>query len=51
MHLGDAGTVTGDTDEPDEDELRRLREAIGQDGTGDLDVTRSAAQETSRGNN
>ncbi len=36
------------TDEPDEDEIAKLRAAVGQDGTGDLDVTRSAAQQEGR---
>ena len=31
-------------DDIDEDELRRLREAVGADGTGDLDVTRGSIQ-------
>ena len=31
-------------DDIDEDEIRRLREAVGQEGTGDLDVTRGAIQ-------
>lgn len=30
-------------DEPDEDELERLRAAVGQDGVGDADVTRTAS--------
>ncbi len=34
------------TDEPDEDELARLRAAVGQTGTGDMDVTRGSIQQT-----
>lgn len=36
-------------DDIDEDELRRLREAVGQSGTGDMDVTRSAIQSDTGG--
>lgn len=38
-------------DDIDEDELRRLRAAVGQTGTGDLDVTRSAVQHDAGGRN
>ena len=36
------------TDEPDADELAKLRAAVGQDGIGDTDVTRAAGQEEGR---
>ena len=36
------------TDEPDEDEIAKLRAAVGQDGVSDLDVTRASVQHGDR---
>lgn len=37
------GHIVHGPDEPDEDELARLRAAVGQEGVGDTDVTRTAS--------
>jgi len=34
------------TDEPDQEELEALKRAVGSDGVGDMDVTRSSIQDT-----
>ncbi|WP_298841582.1 TRAP transporter small permease subunit [uncultured Roseobacter sp.] len=38
-------------DDIDQDELERLKAAVGSDGTGDLDVTRGSIQQTTPGKN